>query len=85
MQTELSNTFCHTSKGVRKGLIFSLYVFNVFVNDIKGHTSRGNTHAPSTEGTTMPAFLFTEGLEMSSYTSNGKQKQMREGIDTQLQ
>jgi hypothetical protein len=71
MQTELSNIFCHTSKGVRKGLIFSPYVFNMFIDDIKVHTSRGNTHAPSTEGTTMPAFLFTEGLEMSSYTSNG--------------
>jgi hypothetical protein len=75
MQTELSNTFYHTNKDVRRGLIFSPYVFNMFINDIIGHTSRGNTHAPSTEGTTMPVFLFTKDLEMPSYTSNGKQKE----------
>ena len=75
MQTELSNTFCHTNTGVRKGLIFSLYVFNMFINDIIGHISRSNIHAPWTEGTTMPVFLFTINIEMPSYTSNGKQRE----------
>jgi len=78
MQTELSNTFCHTNKGVREGLIFSPYVLNMFINYIIGHTCRGNIHAPSTEGTTMPVFLFTKDLEMPSYTSNGKQKETDE-------
>jgi len=68
MQTELSNTFCHTNKGVRQGLIFSPNVFNIFINYIIGHTSRGKTQAPSTDGTTMPVFLFTEDPDTSSYT-----------------
>ena len=85
MQTELSSTFCHTNKGVRQGFIFNPYVFNMFINDIIGHISRGNTHAPSTEETTMPVFLFTEDLEMSSYTRVMENEQAREGIDTQLE
>jgi hypothetical protein len=72
-----SNTFCHTNKCVRHGLIFKPYVFNMFTNII-GHTSRGNTHAPSTEGTTMPFFLFTKDLETPFYTSNGKVKETNE-------
>jgi hypothetical protein len=69
-----SNTFCHTNKCVRQGLIFNPYVFNMFTNYIIGHTSRGTTHAPSTEGTTMPVFLFTKDLEAPFYTSNGKER-----------
>jgi len=77
MHTDLSNTFCHTNKSVKQGRIISPYVFNMFINDIL-HKSRGSTHAPSTEGTTMPVFLFTKDLEMPSYTSNGKQKETDE-------
>jgi hypothetical protein len=51
-------------------------VFNIFINDIVEYINGDNSHAPSIGQITIPGLLFADDLAVSSFTSNGLQKEI---------
>jgi hypothetical protein len=60
--------FIEQGRRVRKGYGFSLYLFNIFMDDIIDYISKDNPHAPVTEMTAIEGLLFADDLAYSSFT-----------------
>jgi hypothetical protein len=69
-------TFAPQTTGVRRGCSLSPYLFNIFINSIMEYINVDNAHALSIRRTTIPGVLFADDLAISSFASNGKQKEI---------
>jgi hypothetical protein len=69
--------FVEQRRGVRQGCSLTIYLFNIFIDDIMDSISEGNVHAPVMGKMSIPGLMFADYLGIGTFTFCGLQK----GID----
>jgi transcription elongation factor Elf1 len=71
-------TFAPQTREVTQECSLCPYLINIFINDIMEYINVDNSYAPSIGRTTIPGLLFADDLAVSSFTSNGLQKEINQ-------